>query len=103
MLRFRRLLRGAGRTLAVPWHVTPPPDHESLQNTYFTRPWAVMMDCRPDLRARPEATRTADLLSSSSFLYEYANGDVFAGEQSEDAAAEASLAAELETASFLSA
>jgi hypothetical protein len=106
LLRFRRLLRGADRTLAVPWHVAPPPDHESLQHTYFTRPWAVMLDCRPDLRPRPEASRAAGgagVASSSSFLYEYANGDVFAGEQSDDQAAEASLAAELESASFLSA
>lgn len=67
LLRFRRLLRGAGRTLAVPWHVAPPPDHESLQNTYFTRPWAVMMDCRPNLRPRHEASSPTDL-ASASFL-----------------------------------
>ena len=66
----------------------PPPDHESLQHTYFTRPWAVMMDCRPELRPRPEAARRA---SRSSLLYEYANGDVFMGEQSEDEAAEVIL------------
>ena len=90
LLRFRRLLRGADRTLAVPWHVAPPPDHESLQNTYFTRPWAVMMDCRPDLRARPEAS----LASSATSLYTYANGDEFAGESADDESAEASLAAD---------
>ena len=51
------------------------------------------MDCRPELRPRPEAASRA---SSSVHLYEYANGDVFMGEQSEDAVAEAALAADLD-------
>ena len=50
---FDGLLRGAKRTLAVPWHVAPPPDNVPVLGTYFTRSWAVMMDCRPSLRRRP--------------------------------------------------
>ena len=68
LLRFRRLLRGADRTLAVPWHVAPPPNHDLIKSTYFTRPWAVMMDCSPNLRPRPEASASLEDLTSSSFL-----------------------------------